>query len=64
MLKPFKLSIRKLDVIDLGLVSGISNFIKAAGGIEAGAGDGEGEVLKFFPIRNSQVMNCEALSIF
>ena len=59
-----KLSIRNLDVIDFGPVRGISNFLKGAWGMEAGAGDGVREVLKLFPIRKSQVVDCEALSIF
>ena len=59
-----ELSIRNWDVIDLETIRGISNFWKAATGMEAARRDGEREKLKFFPIRKSQVANCEALGIF
>ena len=58
-----KLSIRNWDVIDFGRVSEKTNNLEAAREMEAVAGGGVGEVLKFFPIRKLQVANCEALRI-
>ena len=59
-----KLSIRNWDVIDLGLVRGISNFFESEMVMGAGARDGEREKLKLFPIRKLQVVNFEAFGIF
>ena len=59
-----KLSIRNLDVVDFMTVNGISNFRKAGGNSGSEAGNWERKVLKFFPIRKLQALNCEALSIF
>ena len=59
-----KLSIGNWDVIDLGRVREISNFLTRGRGMEARAGDGEREILKLFPIRRLQVVNCEGLGIF
>ena len=58
-----KLSIRDWDVIDLGRVREISNFLTRGRGMEARAGDGEREILKLFPIRRLQVVSCDGLRI-
>ena len=59
-----ELSIRNLDVIDLGRVSGSSNFLEMGSGMEDARRDGEREKLKFFPIRKLYVVNCEGLRVF